>query len=183
MSTETIVRVAPTVEPLTLTEAKAQLRIEPAFTLDDDYINSLISMARDRAENYCNRFFTEQQITILYDGVMPLVIDLQYPGLASVESLQYPDGDLVLQTVSAGDYVVDLDRQRITITGNVETGIDYRVNATTAAPVEFKGARAGMLMMLADMFDLRTESVVGVSVTDNPAVLAALYPYRVKLGI
>ena len=183
MTTTTIVRVAPTVEPLTLTEAKAQLRIEDSFTLDDTYINSLISMSRDRAEKYCNRFFTEQQISILYVDAMPLIIDLQYPDLASVESLQYTDSDYVLQTVSAGDYVVDLDRQRITITGNVESGIDYRVNATTAAPVEYEGAKAAMLMMLADMYDLRTESVVGVSISDNPAVKAALYPYRVKLGV
>jgi len=183
MSITTIVRVAPTVEPLTLAEAKAQLRIEDAFTLDDTYISSLIGAARDRVEKYCNRFFTEQQITILYDGTFPLVIDLQYPDLASVESVQYTDSDFVLQTVTATDYAVDVDRQRISFKTVQEEGIDYRVNATTAAPEAIDGVYAAMLMMIADMYDLRTESVVGVSVNDNPAVLAALYPYRVTLGI
>ena len=183
MSIETIVRVAPTVEPITLTEAKAQLRIEDDFLLDDAYINSLISMARDRAEKYCNRFFTEQQISILYDGTTPVLIELHFPDLASVESVQYTDSDLTLQTITATDYVVDVDRHRITFVNSPETSIDYRVNATTGAPVTFEGAKIAMLMMIADMYEIRTESIVGMSINDNPAVLAALYPYRVNLGI
>ena len=183
MSIETIVRVAASVEPITLAEAKAQLRIETDFILDDAYINSLISMARARAENYCNRFFTEQQISILYDGSTPLLINLKYPDLASIESVQYTDSDLTLQTITPADYVVDLDRRRITFVNSPEASIDYRVNATTSAPVTFEGAKIAMLMMIADMYDLRTESVTGLSVADNPAVLAAIYPYRVNLGI
>ena len=183
MTIETIVRVAAAVEPVTLAEAKAQLRIEADFTLDDTYISSLISMARDRAEKYCNRFFTEQQISIFYDGTTPLLIDLQYPDLASVESVQYTDSDLALQTITATDYVVDVDRRRITFINSPETSIDYRVNATTGAPVTTDGAKAAMLMMIADMYEIRTESIVGMSINDNPAVLAALYPYRVNLSI
>ena len=183
MSIETIVRVAATVEPVTLAEAKAQLRIEDDFLLDDTYINSLISMARDRAEKYCNRFFTGQQITILYDGATPLLIELHYPDLSSVESVQYTDSDLALQTITATDYVVDLDRRRITFVNSPIVGIDYRVNATTDAPIDFEGAKIAMLMMIADMYEMRTESVVGMSINDNPAVLAALYPYRVNLSV
>lgn len=180
---ETIVRVAPTVEPVTLAEAKAQLRVELDFTFDDDHINSLISIARDRVEQYCNRFFTEKQITILYTGSTPLLIDLQYPDLASVESVQYTDSDFVLQTIDDADYVVDVDQRRITFKTAPDSSIDYRVNATTGSPVEFEGAKIGMLMMIADMYDLRTESIAGRTVNDNPAVLAAVYPYRFNLGI
>jgi len=54
---KTIVTVPASFEPVTLAEAKAQLRIEDGFTLDDDYIQGLISAARDRVEQYCNRFF------------------------------------------------------------------------------------------------------------------------------
>jgi len=179
----TIVRVAPTVEPVTLAEAKAQLRVEIDFTFDDGHINSLISIARDRVEHYCNRFFSTKQITILYSGSTPLKIDLQYPDLASVESVQYTDSDFVLQTVNAADYVVDVDRRRITFKTGPVSGIDYRVNATTDSPVEYEGAKIGMLMMIADMYDMRTESIIGASVTDNPAVLASVQPYRFNLGI
>jgi uncharacterized phiE125 gp8 family phage protein len=183
MSTKTIVRLAPTVEPITLSEAKAQLRIEDAFTLDDTYITSLIGMARDRAENYCNRFFSEQQITILYDGPFPNVIQLPYPDLSSIDSVQYTDSSYVLQTVTPADYVVDLDRQTITTIVGWDTALDYRVNATTAAPVLLDGVLIAMLMMIADMYELRTESIQGMTINENPAVLSSIYPYRVELGI
>lgn len=41
--------------PVTLSEAKAQLRLEAAFTTDDTYITSLISVAEAHVESYCNR--------------------------------------------------------------------------------------------------------------------------------
>ena len=63
MTYQTIVVVPASTEPVDTLEAKAQLRIEYSFTLDDAYIESLISAARDRAEKFCNRFFTEQTVT------------------------------------------------------------------------------------------------------------------------
>ena len=70
----TLIITPPTTEPVTLEEAKEQLRIEAGFTADDDYINALISAARDRCESYCNQFFTAQDIAYLYDGPMPICI-------------------------------------------------------------------------------------------------------------
>ena len=50
---------APFAEPITLSEAKEQLRLTALFTADDAYIASLISVARDQAEKYCNRLTTK----------------------------------------------------------------------------------------------------------------------------
>ena len=60
---------------------------------------------------------------------------------------------------------------------------NLRVEIESRAPVEFEGAKQAMLMALADMYELRTTSVIGASVAENPAVKALLAPYRVSLGI
>ena len=61
------VSVAPTAEPVTLTEAKAWLRV--STTDDDTLINALITAARQFGEKYCNRIFTERTIVGEFGGV------------------------------------------------------------------------------------------------------------------
>ncbi|MGB1321439.1 MAG: head-tail connector protein [Vibrio gallaecicus] len=178
---KTIVLVAPTVEPITLEEAKEQLRIEPAFTDDDSYISALISSARDRCENYCNQYFTVQDIQILYAGSIPTVVSMPYPGL-TVTSVTYTDGDNAQQTVNPVSYIVDSTNQTITFTETYQA-LNYQVLATTSAPVQIVGVQHAIKIILTDLYELRTETAVGVSLAENPAVKAMLYPYRECLGI
>lgn len=178
---KTIIVTAPAAEPITLSEAKAQLRIEDSFALDDDYINALISVARSRCESYCNQFFTAQDISIVYSGQMPSVLELPYPGL-TVTAINYTDGDNVSQVLAPSAYIVDALNQTITIT-TVEPSIDYQVEATTAAPTEIVGVEQAIKMIVTDLYELRTETVVGASLEENPAVKVLLYPYRLSLGI
>ena len=178
---KTIVLVAPTAEPVTLDEAKEQLRIEASFTEDDSYITSLISVARDRCESYCNQFFTVQDIKILYQGFIPTIIPLPYPDL-TVTSVTYTDTDGALQTVNPINYIVDPVNQTITFT-EVFSSLNYQVLATTSAPVQIVGVEQAIKIILTDLYELRTETAVGVSLAENPAVKAMLYPYRESLGI
>ena len=178
---KTVIVTAPTSEPITLDEAKAQLRIEPSFLLDDDYISALISVARSRCESYCNQFFTVQDISLLHRGQMPSTIILPYPGL-TVTAIKYTDDNNVSQTLDPSAYIVDALNQVITIT-DTEQSIDYQVKATTSAPVEIVGVQHAIKMILTDLYELRTETVLAVSVADNPAVKVLLYPYRLSLSI
>ncbi len=178
---KTIVLAPPITEPVTLLEAKAQLRIEPAFTEDDSYISSLISVARERCENYCNRYFTEQDIKILYSGSIPPVVSLPYPGL-TVTSVTYTDSDNAQQTVNPINYIVDSTNQTITFT-NAYSALNYQVLSTTSAPAQISGVQQAIKLILTDLYELRTETAVGVSLAENPAVKAVLYPYRESLGI
>jgi len=178
---KTVIVTAPTSEPVTLDEAKEQLRIESAFTLDDDYINALISVARSRCESYCNQFFTEQDISILSSGQMQAKISLPYPNL-TVTAINYTDADNVSQVLAPSAYVVDSLNQVITIT-DPEQSIDYQVEATTDAPAEIVGVQHAIKMIVTDLYELRTETAAGVSLADNPAVKALLYPYRLSLGV
>lgn len=174
---------APVSEPLTLDEAKAQLRLTSGFTADDTYITALIKVARDHAEKYCNRFFTEQTIALNYSGGVPDVIELPFPDLASVSSFKYYDSEGAEQTIDPSGYSLDSERQIITVTSPPSGSAGYRVELVTGAPVEFEGAKQAMLMTLTDLYELRTESVIGAPVAENPAVKALYYPYRVNLGI
>lgn len=170
-------------EPITLAEAKAQLRLTDLFTADDAYITALITVARKRAEDYCNRFFTEQTIVMVLDDQPGYTIFLPYPDLQSVGSITYLDDSNVEQTVDAADYDFFPQLQEIrNQTGFVE-GTGYKVSATTGAPVDIQAAKQAMLMMITDMYELRTEAVIGASVAENHAVRAMLYPYRENLSI
>ena len=177
----TVVTVAPTVEPITLLEAKAQLRIEAAFVTDDDYINSLISAARGRCESYCNQYFTAQTIAIDYDGFIPVVLELPYPNL-TVTSIVYTDNDYNLQTVAPADYDVDSISNKVYFNSAIQS-ISFKVTCTTTVPIDISGVEHSIKLIITDLYDIRSESVVGVSLADNPAVKALLYPFRSALGI
>lgn len=66
-----IVLVAPTVEPLTTAEAKAQLNIDPAFTDDDTFIDTLIVASRVWCENRTGQCCIKQQ-RVQYMDYFPL---------------------------------------------------------------------------------------------------------------
>jgi uncharacterized phiE125 gp8 family phage protein len=178
---KTVIVSAPVSEPITLSEAKEQLRIEDSFTEDDSYISALISVARDRCENYCNEFFTAQDIKILYQGTIPTIVNLPYAGL-TVTSVTYTDSDNAQQAVSPASYIVDSTNQTITFTDSFNA-INYQILATTSAPAQIVGVQQAIKIIITDMYELRTESVVGVSIAKNPALETILYPYRENLGI
>jgi hypothetical protein len=178
---KTIVLSAPAIDPSALLLAKAQLRIEPAFTDDDDYITALIRVALDRCENYCNRFFSIQDIKILFQGEVPLVVDLPYFEL-TVTSITYTDTNNALQTLAPSNYIVDAVNQTITFSNSINS-LNYQIFATTSAPAVAAAVTQAAALMITDMYELRTETVIGASIAENPAVKALLYPYRESLGI
>lgn len=90
----------PAAEPVTLTEAKAHLRV--TGTDDDTILAVYIKAARVRAEMFTRRAFVTQTLRLRL-GVFPgeRFIELPRPPLASVTSLKYYDSDNVQQTVDA----------------------------------------------------------------------------------
>jgi uncharacterized phiE125 gp8 family phage protein len=185
MNFETITVTAPILEPVTLAEAKKQLRIENAFILDDAFLNALISSARNRAEKYCNRFFTEQTVKIVYsEGFGMGDIVLPYPDLQSISEISYTDTDGVSNVIVSTDYTLDADTRKVRHdTAWPTNAVDYKITVVTGAPVEFNGVKQAMLMMVTDMYELRTETVVGASLAKNMAVNMLLTQYRFNMGI
>jgi uncharacterized phiE125 gp8 family phage protein len=79
----------PTEEPITLQEAKDQLRID--FTTDDTLIAGLIATARRRCEVFCNRRFVTTTLDYTIDAWPNKAISLPGGTLQSITSITYTD--------------------------------------------------------------------------------------------
>jgi uncharacterized phiE125 gp8 family phage protein len=88
-------------EPVTLAEAKRQVRID--FDDDDDYLSGLISAARNHAEKYCGVYFPKQTISVQGDDWCDLA-HLPVRPVQSVASLAYIDTNGASQTLAASVY-------------------------------------------------------------------------------
>lgn len=192
---------APTVEPVTLTEVKEQLRVGTDEYDHDPVLSRLIKSARNYAEAFCSRAFIQQTFDYWLDR-WPSgdAIELPRPPLNSVTSVSYTDSDgdstnLVADT----DYVVDTDSMfgRVVleygktwptatlhpknpikirfVAGYDDDGSsppDYRANI----PEDIKHA---MLLLIGDWFSHRENTVPGISLTSQRSgVDAILYPHR-----
>ena len=178
-----IVTTAAASEPVTATEAYNQLKIDAGY--DDDHVAFLLSSARDKAEKFCNRFFTVQTIKVVYyEPFDATKIELPYPDITAVTDISYIDSENARQTIDSADYTLMADEQVIYPVDSFPNGAkSYTVTLTTGAPAEMSAVKIAILMLLTDLYELRTESVVGFSVSNNPAVSNYLWPYRVELGV
>jgi uncharacterized phiE125 gp8 family phage protein len=95
----------PAIEPITLAEAKAQARVDASFTADDDYLNALITAARQWAEMYTGRSFNTQTWEMRLDNWRH-PIRLQFAPLISVTSIQYVDSSGTTLTLPTTEYQV-----------------------------------------------------------------------------
>ena len=184
MRYETIAVQAPTVEPVTLAEAKLQLRLTDLFVADDPYITSLIPAARDRAERYCNRFFSSQVVKLVVKDGFPTgsFFEIPFPDVTSIDSIFYIDSSGTSTEITGFSFLSD-SRTIFNAEGWPTDVQSMTVTMTVEPPVVYDSVRQAILMMITDMYELRTESVVGASVAENKAVKALLYPYRFNLGI
>jgi uncharacterized phiE125 gp8 family phage protein len=98
----------PSSEPLTLTEAKAHLRV--TTTDDDTYITALIVAAREAAEQRLGRaLFTQTWLRTL--DAFPDAIILRRSPIQSINWIRYLDGAGALQTLSTAAYATDFESE------------------------------------------------------------------------
>jgi uncharacterized phiE125 gp8 family phage protein len=95
------VSVAPTVEPVTLDQAKQQCRVDA--TDDDALLGRLIKAARAHAEEYCNARWAEQTIVSQCDSFADFARLKEGP-LKSVTSISYVDSAGGTQTLDEAVY-------------------------------------------------------------------------------
>jgi uncharacterized phiE125 gp8 family phage protein len=101
----------PTVEPVTLAEAKLHCRVD--VNDDDALITSLITTARTYCETFTGRAFCQQTLQLnLNRWPSKRAISLPRPPLRSVTSLTYYQTDGTPVVLTAGtDYLVDVDSE------------------------------------------------------------------------
>lgn len=101
---------APSTEPVSLAEAKAQCRVDS--TDDDAFITGLIAAAREMAEKVARRAFVTQTWDLVLDAWPDSdQIELPRPPLQSVMSVTYVDDDGVSATFPSSSYLVDTDSE------------------------------------------------------------------------
>lgn len=100
------VTVAPTTEPVTLAEVKAQCLIESDD--DDAPLTRLIKAARSHVEEYCNARWAEQTIVCQCDRFTDFARLSEGP-LKSVTSIAYVDASGATQTIDEAVYEACID--------------------------------------------------------------------------
>lgn len=96
----------PTVEPVTLTEAKIFLRVD--HSAEDALITSLLLAAREKGEELSRRaFVTQTWQMILNAWPLGLHITIGRPPLQSVEWIKYKNSSSAESTVDASTYYVN----------------------------------------------------------------------------
>lgn len=102
--------VAPTSEPISLTEAKHFIRAYEDETQDDSMIEAMIKTAREYAENYTNR----QLMTATFELITSKFIQdmkLQKNPIQSISKIEYMDENGDYQTLSTDNYYLYFDAE------------------------------------------------------------------------
>lgn len=201
---------APQVEPVTLEEARAHLRV--VDTSEDMLIQGLIVAAREYAQTQTRRALITQTLRLTLDsfpgpslmGVpygraysLPRhAIALEYGPVQEVVSIQYTDMGGVTQTMPATDYVAVLDSEPVRITpvfgkiwpinlpqiGSVR--VTFRAGYGDSEVEVPAGIRQWMLLRIGTLYENREQFAPGQRLSEVSAsfIDSLLDPYRIVLA-
>ena len=190
------VNTAPTVEPVTISQAKEHLRV--THTDEDALIANLIAAARAWAENETGRALASQTLEYSIDDWPAAdAITLPMPPLRSVTSVKWLTTAGVETTLTlTTNYLVDTGSTpgrvvlpyngswpssslypvrpiRVTyVAGYAPADTDYRANIPQAI-------KQAILLRVSDLYEFREETLVGSSLQNTRAAQWLLQPYRV----
>ena len=105
-------------EPVSLAEARAQLRMTADdTTADDALISVFITAAREFAEHYTGRALSLQTLEMALDAFPAYGFDLDMPPVATITSIKYTDAAGTEQTVPTASYILSLygDARHVTL--------------------------------------------------------------------
>lgn len=164
--------------PLTVSEAKTHLRI--TSNAEDFQIQSLIGAASQFAESFMNRKLLAQTYALYLDE-FPLMVQLPYGEIQSVQSIVYFDESNTEQTLDPSNYRVN-DLGELTFLSS-PTARDIKITFicgwadATKIPLQIK---QGILMRVETLYSARgdveydTSPKKNVVCSDN-----LLHPYKV----
>lgn len=188
-----ILVTAPTVEPVTLSEAKAHLRVTSSD--EDSLITSLITAARGMAETITRRALTTQTWDWKFGAFPESHLDVPLAPLVSVTSISYIDTAGATQTWSSANYTV-LDAGAQTAPGRIvpaynESWPSVRglpndiivrfvagYGAASSVPAEIRWA---VLLIIGELYARRESALVGATIVNVPySAEALLMPFVVR---
>lgn len=169
-------------EPLTLAQAKTQVRVEADDTTHNDDLTALIIEARQYIEQRLGRQLITATWDLAFDRfpVGESEIPIPLPPLQSITSLKYYDTDGVLQTWSSANYIVSTDGSeggRIALAPGVSwPAAQLRPEAVQIRFVAGYGAASAVpaplvravKLLVGHWFLHREEAIAGTSVSSIP---------------
>jgi uncharacterized phiE125 gp8 family phage protein len=172
----------PALEPVTLDEAKAHLKVDTAD--DDALITALIAAARARAEWHTGRAFVTQGWTLWRDG-WAACVEIPLPPLQAVTAVTVHAPDGTGTVIDPSTYTVDMASQPARIAfGCIPPLALRRVNAVSIAFTAGYGdagndvpelLREAILEIVAELHVHRGDGPEDVSLSAQ----ALLAPYRI----
>ena len=181
---------APALEPVTLAEAKAHLRVDT--TSEDTLLASLITTSRLQVEAILALALISQSWTWRFDAWSRKNVTFPIGPVSSVASVRVQNSDLSYTTLGSSTYIVDgrAEPPRLIPVGclfanpgvaalGIEIAFTAGYGATAAdVPAPLKQA---ILLLVAHWFENREPFVEGAMPKSFPdAVIGLLEPYRVR---
>lgn len=180
-----------TVEPISLAEAKAHLRVDD----DDPYVSNLpgiITAARQTVEQYLNSSVANQERVLRLDTFTD-VVRLPNGPILSVTSIKYIDTDGTEQTISVNDYVLVYNMIAPAFglswpTPRDQPGaitITYQAGMMAGSPLTLdrEDIKSAIKLVLGDLWNVTEGSIIGAPISVNPTVERLLNPYRLDMGV
>jgi uncharacterized phiE125 gp8 family phage protein len=186
---------APAVEPVSLAEAKAHLRVDGSA--EDALIGGLIVAARQHVEAVTGRAFCTQTWELRL-GAFPgdeEFVELPKAPLQSVQQVAYVNAAGALIQAAIGDFQAIIPAGPQAPPGSVgpapgkkwptdvshaplSARIRFVAGYGDASAVPF-GIVAAIMLLVGDLYQNREAQIVGTIVTDNRAVQRLIWPFRV----
>lgn len=184
---------APTVEPVTIDEAREHVRLPVDYNNYDNKLESYSVAARQYAEAMTDRKFCTQTWDLFLDrfprGSGPIYLPF---GKCQSAVVTYTDTAGVTQTWTSSDYVLSVSREPATIRPTIAKTYPTPQNKPDAVKVRFvcgyggasdvpKELKAAMLLMIGHLFAHPETEVIG-STTSALSIGADAILQHYKLG-
>ena len=190
---ETILKTAPVAEPISLDEAKRHCRIDIDETDHDDYLQDLITVAREQVETITwRKLVTQTWYAYLQEWPRGKYIELPFGKLQTVTAVKYTDVDGDESTWDNTEYIVGTDYQkgRITLADGytwpsetlypsnpIEVEFVCGYGLAVSVPPQIKHA---IKMIISELFENRETSIIGVSFQEMEIVNNLLSNFRLN---
>lgn len=176
-----------TVEPISIDDMKAHLRIEPSDDAENALITSYIKAARQKIEEHLGRALISQTWTRVSDR-SPSRLSLEYPPLISITSIKSYDEDNDSTTNSSDNYFIVTSTEPgqlllkggaswVTHRGQASFEIIYVAGYGAAASDVPEGIIQGLRLMVTKMYESRGDIDVVINMADVQSWIAAFKAY------
>lgn len=161
----------PAFEPVTLAEARRQLRLNEAT--DDSKVSELIAVARGHVEDISSLALATRAVEARFSDTEPLILPLGH--VTAVTSVKYLDADGVEQIADTSDYRVDTgaslsrviwaDTAPTMLAAGDAVRVRYSVGYASAADMP-PALRQAVMIVLADLYETRVPREVTLSTVE-----------------